>query len=560
MPLFRSVRKVVTGMTKRILAFALTLMLVFSALSISAFAADTKIRQVYMELPDITAEISGKHSRDYLESAKLDSSKLTIEGVKSNSAASRLVYMLIDISTSMSQSSLDELKPGLINYAKSLGKKDKLVLISFGLEYTTVLKGGESDQRIEEAINDLYCDSEGTSFYSALNYAYEKALKETKYDRKYAIVVSDGEDYEKGNSSQEEVLDNYETHTLPVYGMCLDSATKTQADSFGYIARNSGGELFTFSYYDAEEIFNSLIKTVNDVTIYKLASSSKKSAGVKLLTLKTENEKLEQDVLVIGGKDTKAPKVKEIEYDKDKDAFIFTFSENVEGADKNSAYTIEKGSKTFTVISAEHKNNKATVYVDETVYSGTYTFSFNGITDTSDNQNKLSGKEIEEDIKARSIIWKILAIIGIIMIPVAFLAALYFILLNLKKKKQVETIKEVFITQVEEKEVQQIHIKQPDGMKLRFFIDAGNGQFHTVEYNMISSLIVGRSDMCDIFIDDINMSRQHFSLEQVPDGLAARDLETTNGTYVNGVRIQSPTYVRSGDKIMAGNSIITVMF
>lgn len=560
MLLFRSVRKDVTGMTKKLLSLILSLLIIFALLCPGALAADAKIRQVAVELPELTAEISGKHEKSYLESAKLDSSKLTVEGIEKLSDASRLVYMLVDISTSMSQSTLDSLKPSLIEYATALGKNDKFVLISFGLEYTTILKGGESDAQIENAIDGLSCDSEGTSFYNALNYAYEKALKETDYDRKLAIVVSDGEDYEKGNSSQQEVIDNYQTHVLPIYGMCLEGTSKTQADSFGYIARNSGGELFTFSYSDAEEQFDSLERTVNDVTIFKLKSTNKKSAGVKPLSLETDDGKLEQDVLVVGGKDTKAPSVKKIEFDKDKEAFVFTFSESVEGADKNSAYIIEKGNKTFTVISVEHKNSKATVYVDETVYSGTYTFSFKGITDTSDKQNKLKSGEIEEKIDAKSIIWKILAITGIILVPVGFLAALYLILLNLKKKKQVETIKEVFVTQVEEKEVQHIHIKQPDGMKLKFYIDAGNGQFHTVEYNMISSLIVGRSDMCDLFIDDVNMSRQHFSLEQVENGIAVRDLQTTNGTYVNGVRIMSPTFVKSGDKITAGNSTVTVIY
>ena len=560
--LYPTVRKDVDGMYKKFTASVIIMLLVLSSLSFGAFAAESEIRQVMAELPSVSVEISGSKEESDIKSATLGTEKLSFKSVSKGKDASKLVYMLVDISTSMSQSTLNALKESLIDYAISFGEDDKLVLVSFGIDYETVLSGGESDDEIRNAINALTCNSDGTSFYNALNYVYEHSLKQKGYDRSFAIVVSDGtdEDNEKGRSSRQEVVDNYETHRLPVYGMCLSHASKSQAEEFGYISRVSGGELMTYSSYNAGTVFESMKQTINDVTVVKFTSRTKKSQGTRTLTVELDGETAEQDVLVLGGNDETAPAIENIEYNKDKNAFVITFSEEVEHADDEASYEVKKGNSNLTIVSAEYKDKKATLNMDKAVYSGKYTFSFSGITDTSDNANNLEDTEIEQKVKARPVIIKLLIILGMLMIPVGFLVALYLILLNLKKKKNVETIKEIFVAQVEEKESQQIHIQQPVGMQLKFYIDAGNGQFHTVDYNLISSIIVGRTDMCDLYVDDRNMSSQHFAIEQVEKGIAITDLQTTNGTFVNGVRIQSPTFVKSGDKILAGNSTITIIY
>jgi predicted component of type VI protein secretion system len=62
---------------------------------------------------------------------------------------------------------------------------------------------------------------------------------------------------------------------------------------------------------------------------------------------------------------------------------------------------------------------------------------------------------------------------------------------------------------------------------------------------------VGSSVDCDLFVDHPTVSRQHFSIRR--DGLAfmVRDLKSTNGTFVNGVRIKE-VYLQAGASIQAG--------
>lgn len=548
-------------MTKKITSFILCCLLLAGVLSQTAFAQSTKIRMADINLPDANVELSGSVSSKDVSSVRLGEEKLKVSDVKKSSQATKLVYVLVDVSGSMSQSSVNRLKPSLIRFAKSLDKKkDKLVLMTFGATIQTLLKGGESDAVIEDAFNSIRCNSGNTTFYTALNQIFNDSQKVTGYDRKFAIVVSDGADLDKGNSSQQEVVDNYKSHRLPIYAMCQSSTAKSSGDGFGYIARISGGELVTFSSSNAESRFSTLKDYFNNVTLFKLESGKKKSAGFQKLVFDLDSQDVSEEVEVRGKADNKAPAVKSVDFDKDTNSFKITFSEEVDHADRISSFKVKKGDKEFTIVSVSYKAKVATLNMEKTVYSGEYTFEFSSITDSSDNANKLSKSTYTADITAKPVILKVLSVIGIIMIPVLFLLAIFLILLFMKKKKKVTRIKDIFITQVEEEQHQAIHIQEKKGLSVKFFVDSADGTFHKIDYNLISSLIVGRSDMCDLRIDDSRLSRQHFAIEQVERGLAVTDLGSANGTFVNGVQIHSRTFVRSGDRISAGNSVIRVVY
>jgi pSer/pThr/pTyr-binding forkhead associated (FHA) protein len=65
-------------------------------------------------------------------------------------------------------------------------------------------------------------------------------------------------------------------------------------------------------------------------------------------------------------------------------------------------------------------------------------------------------------------------------------------------------------------------------------------------------LLFGRSPECDIQIDSRKVSRRHCCLAQVNDYLVVRDLGSTNGIRINGVRVTEGR-LRSGDEITIGN-------
>lgn len=64
---------------------------------------------------------------------------------------------------------------------------------------------------------------------------------------------------------------------------------------------------------------------------------------------------------------------------------------------------------------------------------------------------------------------------------------------------------------------------------------------------------IGRATGADFIVDAALVSRVHCRLTALPDGqLELRDLESTNGTYVNGVRIGQPLILMSGDRLQVG--------
>ena len=65
--------------------------------------------------------------------------------------------------------------------------------------------------------------------------------------------------------------------------------------------------------------------------------------------------------------------------------------------------------------------------------------------------------------------------------------------------------------------------------------------------------VVGRSRRCDFVLEDPNVSRRHFELQQRGPEWFVVDLESTNGIEVNGRRVPSAR-LEPGDEIVAGTS------
>jgi FHA domain-containing protein/zinc ribbon protein len=63
---------------------------------------------------------------------------------------------------------------------------------------------------------------------------------------------------------------------------------------------------------------------------------------------------------------------------------------------------------------------------------------------------------------------------------------------------------------------------------------------------------IGRSPDCNIFLDDVTVSRKHAVLTQHDGEISIEDLGSLNGTFVNRRRIESETRLESGDEVQIG--------
>lgn len=69
-----------------------------------------------------------------------------------------------------------------------------------------------------------------------------------------------------------------------------------------------------------------------------------------------------------------------------------------------------------------------------------------------------------------------------------------------------------------------------------------------------TSTVIGRSSKVDVQVDEESISRSHAVVDNYGDSVVARDLESTNGTYVNDTPIREKKLV-DGDQIKIGRTI-----
>jgi hypothetical protein len=72
----------------------------------------------------------------------------------------------------------------------------------------------------------------------------------------------------------------------------------------------------------------------------------------------------------------------------------------------------------------------------------------------------------------------------------------------------------------------------------------------------VEPITIGRSPDCDIVLPNEEVSRQHAEVRREDEGFVLVDLESLNGTKVNGAGVKAPRELHHGDTITIGSSDI----
>ena len=80
--------------------------------------------------------------------------------------------------------------------------------------------------------------------------------------------------------------------------------------------------------------------------------------------------------------------------------------------------------------------------------------------------------------------------------------------------------------------------------------------FNKKKIQIAAKITLGRESDNDVIIDSKLASRHHCIIQKIRDAYFLKDEKSTNGTFLNGVRISPDKYVKlnAGDKITIGSA------
>ena len=558
------------GRIKKLIVTCVVLILLLMPAGTLTAANDFEIEQIYAKMPDIQFYFRSETEpkADDLEvtigQETLDINRITRYG---ESGLATDYFVLVDVSNSMPDEYCESIKEALTVFTETIGKNDKMVLLSFGEQVNTLLTGTESTEDRKEAITRLDNTDKKTLLFEAIFQTADLADRMQDENRKIVLVISDGEDFAVGTSTKDEAITALSDRNMPVYAMGISETDKENMNKFGETARMLGGTLTIFTPEETQDALGGLQTVWNNTwVICARAESNVISNQKSLLTVKqiSTGVSRSKDVLLTEYiADTEAPQIEKAEQAGERQITV-SFTKKVNGAENGTAWKVEYDGKSLPVTTAVYEEDKclATLTFEENLYTGTYSISAPGVTDISMEKNpvnnsvtvEIDGVEPEKEPSEFEKLWQewwwILPVILILILIIVVLC----IWRKIKKNKGIVYVdgKASLVNNVEEKH--RIAIERQKGLPISIEFVGGdlNGQ-KKVDAVINGSLIVGRSPMCELSIEDSRMSRQHFALEYKDGDVFITDLNTTNGTAVNGVSLKKRSKLKPRDVITAGS-------
>lgn len=89
-------------------------------------------------------------------------------------------------------------------------------------------------------------------------------------------------------------------------------------------------------------------------------------------------------------------------------------------------------------------------------------------------------------------------------------------------------------------------------------VDKGPRNLRGLHVDMLGPVVVGRSQSSDIVINEPFVSSTHARFTLQGPALVLEDLNSTNGTLVNGRAIIDPVTLRDGDEVQVGDVVMRV--
>lgn len=540
--------------------------------------ADCDIEQISMYMPDIRIYYRAQEPETEYE-AYLGGEALTYDSTElfKDTGMGTDYYILLDISASIPDEKFRNLKNGISSFISSKGEDDRCILLTLGDAWAVALHGDETSEEAADVIGGLTNDNMETVLFQTIIQAAKMIdqAAQTEEKRRVIIAVTDGEDCVTGQATSAEALNTLKEKGIPLYAVAVDVGKEAYINSFGEFARNTGGTLSIYSQGESLDTFREIRSVVQNSYVAAFHSrtneAGNKREDLTVKFLKHQTTVTREVIPTRWKEDTSVPEVLSAEVLGDNEIRI-RFSEPVLGADNQGNYKIKRDGEAISIGSvfySEETEPEAVLTFSEPLYTGDYEIVFSDITDHSMEKNALSKSyktelqgEDPKDTRMSELLQRFgwLAAAAALAAVVIFLAAAVFLYKKIKKNKGVIYVegKATLAANVDVK--QHVSTKNlPRKAILMVVRDRGNGKCK-LDVTINGSTMVGRSSDCEVYFDDPKMSRQHFVLETDGEHVYVMDLETKNGTFVNGIRLNQKRKLSPDDEIEAGDVRLKVLW
>lgn len=575
--------------TRLIILFIITLSL-FNSRQICA----KTVKQPYLaeqakgKAPDIKVYMTGSKMKSTVSvSGQMEHVSLQQSGevVSFGQSGEGLHYIiLLDNSGSIDEVQFQESKRQLISLCKALKANDRFTLYTVGTynsggekKKIAVKLSGSNQKQVRKVIKRIkkikYLKSQKskTVLYRSLNEVL--SAWQTPAERTVVLMITDGEDDSRGKDiDRKSTAVEVKNATIPVYGILLHNvARKPDKAKMKYTQYKILNEKNCRGYYEDCSSSSSAGKVKKafqvirhlweqDTYVVSLRADSNRIIGKTKLQLTVNQQGIDPVAMDYSDyeKDEAAPvfvgAVKKIS----SNSISFSLQDdngiNVDDANDPSHYLLqskaeEEDGKIWTITDVSTKNNGnellVTLSFAEELFTDQYVLLCNDIHDNSQDQNYMKDFPIEfsiEDGLNRASVqrkefiksyWWIALLVLVVILGVVIVTVI-------KKRPVVDG------------GMDPEELTKADTKLIRLTITDRAGAIKDVEWNVEGSLFIGRSKICNIDFDDDRLSKQHFVVEVTKMGCYIEDLESTNGTFVNGVKMTNRRMLLDGDVITAG--------
>ena len=493
------------GQVKKTLACAFLLIgSLFAAVGLASEAVSFRITQASVQLPDITAwlDITDEqgHKIDAVKSEQLSATvgsyPAEVKAIKAFSELNKgtAFIFLIDISKSLKPQSFEQLQAALKTWIEGMNEHDRTALISVGSQVKLLQDFSADKGALKQRVDKLAPSDMDTFLYQGLVQAAELGRRQDADlpKRRVIVVLTDGIDDAAGGVTKEEFFLQMSENRIPIYaiGFALPPLTKDKENGL----KELGVLARTSGGY--------FLKADSMPLTEAYALQKERIANNYELQLICANCKAEGQLSRL-----------------------------------NVAFNTNGGQTLSDGLDLRLLPQKKIVPIDKKADLDA--------TGKINNEKKTSPEEFNY------IPWAALAIVLLLIL---------LVLLRLMKRRKLarEKANEGAAAVSEPLEKAEASVKQelpfPAKYSLSLTVVTGVEPGKRFKLSFNDSAVIGRAADCDLTINDSEISSRHAEIKLDKGILVIKDLNSKNGTLINGIPIHTLHYLQDGDQILIGRT------